>query len=92
MEARPRSIGIDGIPDATAAIAAGKMFATADFSGHDQAYLAVTAAVRHLRGQPVPKEIMLPVVIIDKDNVNKFMKTPEERPLRTGTSSSSGKA
>jgi ribose transport system substrate-binding protein len=56
-----------------------KMFATADFSGHDQAYLAVTAAVRHLRGQPAPKEIMLPVVIVNKDNVNKFMKTPEDR-------------
>ena len=71
--------GIDGIPDATAAIAAGKLFATADFSGHDQAYLAVTAAVRHLRGQPVPKEITLPVIIVDKSNVQKFLKTPEER-------------
>jgi ribose transport system substrate-binding protein len=76
---KTKVVGIDGIPDATAAIAAGKMFATADFSGHDQAYLAVTAAVRHLRKQPVPKEIVLPVVIIDKSNVQAFMKTPEER-------------
>ena len=66
---KTKVIGIDGIPDATAAIAAGKMFATVDFSGHDQAYLAVTAAVRKLKGQPVPKEIMLPVFIVDKDNV-----------------------
>jgi ribose transport system substrate-binding protein len=72
-------VGIDGIPDATAAIAAGKVFATADFSGHDQAYLAVTAAVRHLRRQPVPKDVTLPVVIIDKANVQTFMKTPEDR-------------
>jgi len=71
--------GVDGIPDATAAIAAGKMFATADFSGHDQAYLAVTAAVRHLRKQSVPKEIELPIVVVDKQNVAGFMKTPEER-------------
>jgi ribose transport system substrate-binding protein len=76
---KTKVIGIDGIPDATAAIAAGKMFATADFSGHDQSYLAVTAAVRHLRKQPVPKEIQLPIVIIDKNNVQGFMKTPEER-------------
>jgi ribose transport system substrate-binding protein len=76
---KTKVIGIDGIPDATAAIAAGKMFATADFSGHDQAHLAVTAAVRHLRAQPVPAEMMLPVVIVNKDNVNKFMKTPEDR-------------
>lgn len=71
--------GVDGIPDATAAIAAGKMFATADFSGHDQAYLAVTAAVRHLRKQPVPREITLPIQVIDKQNVGQFLKTPEER-------------
>lgn len=72
-------VGIDGIPDATSAIAAGKMFASADFSGHDQAYLAVTAAARQLKKQPVPKEIILPVVIIEKNNVKNFMKTPEER-------------
>lgn len=71
--------GVDGIPDATAAIAAGRMFATADFSGHDQAYLAVTAAVRYLRKQPVPKAIELPIVIVDKQNVAGFLKTPEER-------------
>jgi ribose transport system substrate-binding protein len=76
---KTKVIGIDGIPDATAAIAAGKMFATADFSGHDQSYLAVTAAVRHLRKQAVPKDIQLPIVIIDKGNVAGFMKTPEER-------------
>jgi len=76
---KTKVIGIDGIPDATAAIAAGKMFATADFSGHDQSYLATTAAVRHLRKQPVPKEIQLPIVIIDKNNVQAFMKSPEER-------------
>lgn len=76
---KTRVTGVDGIPDATAAIAAGKMFATADFSGHDQAYLAVTAAVRHLRKQPVPKEITLPIQIIDKQNVAQFLKTPEER-------------
>ena len=89
---KTKVIGIDGIPDATAAIAAGKMFATADFSGHDQAYLAVTAAVRHLRGQPVPKEMILPVVIVNKDNVSKFMKTPEDRDAPDWNAYASGKA
>jgi ribose transport system substrate-binding protein len=72
-------VGVDGIPDATAAIAAGKMFATVDFSGHDQAYLGVMAAVRHLKKLPVPKEIELPIVVVDKSNVAQFQKTPEER-------------
>lgn len=76
---KTKVVGIDGIPDATQAIDQGKMFATADFSGHDQAYLAVTAAVRHLRKQAVPKDIALPVVIVTKENVKGFMKTPEER-------------
>lgn len=76
---KTKVVGIDGIPDAIQAIAEGKMFATADFSGHDQSYLAVQAAARHLKGEPVPKEIMLPVFIIDKANVNTVSKTPEER-------------
>jgi ribose transport system substrate-binding protein len=87
-----RVVGIDGIADATAAIAAGKMFATADFSGHDQAYLAVTAAVRHLRKQPVPKDVSLPVVIIDKSSVQTFMRTPEERAVPSWDKSIGGKA
>lgn len=90
--AKTKVIGIDGIPDATAAIAAGKMFATADFSGHDQAYLAMTAAVRSLRKQPVPKEIILPIVIIDKQNVTAFMKTPEERAVPSWDKAVSAKA
>lgn len=76
---KTKVIGVDGIPDATAAIAAGKMFATVDFSGHDQAYLAVHAAVRFLRKQSVPKEIQLPITVVDKQNVASFAKTPEER-------------
>ena len=76
---KTKVIGVDGIPDALAAISAGKMFATADFSGHDQAYLAVHAAVRNLRKLPVPKEIKLPIVIISKQNISSFPSTPEER-------------
>jgi ribose transport system substrate-binding protein len=76
---KTKVIGIDGIPDAMQAIADGKMFATADFSGHDQSYLAVEAAVRHLRGQQVPKEIYLPVFIINQQNVGKLARTPEDR-------------
>jgi ribose transport system substrate-binding protein len=77
---KTKVVGIDGIPDAIQAISEGKMFATVDFSGHDQSYLAVEAAVRHLKGEKVPPEILLPVFIIDKNNVNKVAKTPEERP------------
>ena len=76
---KTKVVGIDGIPDAIQAIADGKMFATVDFSGHDQSYLAVQAAVRTLKGEKVPPEILLPVFIIDKGNVGKVARTPEER-------------
>jgi len=78
---KTKVVGIDGIPDAIQAIADGKMFATVDFSGHDQSYLAVQAAVRTLKGEKVPPEILLPVFIIDKGNVAKVARTPEERPV-----------
>lgn len=76
---KTKVIGIDGIPDAIQAIADGKMFATADFSGHDQSYLAVQAAARHLKKESVPAQVMLPVFIIDKGNVATVARTPEER-------------
>jgi ribose transport system substrate-binding protein len=77
--ARTKVVGIDAIPDAAAAIRDGKMLATADFSGHDQGYLAVHAAVRHLRGERVPREIMLPVAIIDRSNVESALIPVEQR-------------
>jgi ribose transport system substrate-binding protein len=77
---KTKVVGVDAIPDGAAAILSGKMLATADFSGHDQAYLAVTAMVRHLRGQSVPKEISLPVVIVNRENAKTWTMPVEERP------------
>ena len=77
--------------DATAAIAAGKMFATVDFSGHDQAYLAVTAAVRQLQ-QPAGAEgnrCCRSSSSTEAQRQPRSMKTPEERrspELEQGTS------
>jgi ribose transport system substrate-binding protein len=78
---KTKVVGIDAIPDAVAAIAQGRMLASADYSGHDQGYLAVTAAVKHLRGERVPKEIALPVVIVDRTNVQKWQLPLEEKPV-----------
>jgi ribose transport system substrate-binding protein len=78
---RTKVVGIDAIPDGAAAIDKGRMLASADYSGHDQGYLAVTAAVKHLRGERVPKEIALPVVIVDKTNVKHWLVSVEEKPV-----------
>lgn len=74
-------VGIDVIPDAVAMIRSGKMLASADYSLHDQAYLATTALVRHLRGEKVPSQLILPVKIATRDTVDAWVKTPEERPV-----------
>ena len=63
-----------------------------DFSGHDQSYLGVQAAVRHLEGKKVPPEILLPVFIIDKSNVGSVARTPEERPAPSWDKAVGGKA
>jgi ribose transport system substrate-binding protein len=77
---KTKVVGIDAIPDGIAAIQGGKMQATADYSGHDQGYLATVAAIRHLRGEKFPKDIALPVVIVEKGNAQPWAMPVEEKP------------
>jgi ABC-type sugar transport system substrate-binding protein len=56
------------------------MQASADYSGHDQGYLATSAAIRHLRGEKLPKEIALPVVIVEKSNAQRWAVPVEDKP------------
>jgi len=44
------------------------MLATADFNAMAMSEIATEAAVRHLRGETIPPEIMLPVRIVDAGN------------------------
>jgi ribose transport system substrate-binding protein len=73
--------GMDGNADAAQAILDGRLFATADYSGHDQGYIATKAAIKHLNGEKVPKELILPVTIVTKDNAAKWRLSYEERPV-----------
>jgi ribose transport system substrate-binding protein len=73
--------GIDCIPDATALVRDGKILASADFSPHDQAYLAVIAMVKHLHGESIPPRIIMPVKIATKLNVAAWLLPVERRPL-----------
>ena len=77
---KTKVVGIDAIPDGIAAIQAGKMQASADYSGHDQGFLATSAAIRHLRGEKMPKDISLPVVIVEKSNAQAWAVPVEEKP------------
>ena len=78
---RTKVVGIDAIPDGAAAILSGRMQASADFSGHDQGFLATAAAIRHLRGEKMPKDIELPVVIVEQTNAKSWTLPVEEKPM-----------
>lgn len=72
-------VSINGTPDAIAAIKAGDMLCSTEFSTLGFGTLAAEAAIRHLRGDPVPREIMLPTAIIDASNVTAWDKPYAER-------------
>ena len=61
-------VGINGTKEAIDAIKTGKMLASGDYNGYLQGCVAVYAAIRELRKQPVPKEIVFKAGVIDKNN------------------------
>ena len=61
-------VGVNAIPEAIAAIEAGRMLATANFDAMTMSSIATEAVVRHLRGEAVPREIVLPVQVVDATN------------------------
>jgi ribose transport system substrate-binding protein len=72
-------VGVNALPDAIAAIKAGRMLASADFDAMKIACIATEAALRHLRGERVPHEILLPVQIVDASNCAAWDVPIEER-------------
>jgi ribose transport system substrate-binding protein len=71
---------VNAIPEAVSAIREGKLLATVDFSAKDIATIAAEALLRHLRGESVPGEIMLPVQLVDSSNRRQWDKPFELRP------------
>jgi len=72
-------IGVNALPEAITSIKAGKLLATVDFDALKIACIATEAAIRHLRGETVPAEIILPVQVVDRTNYQ-----PWDRPSRRG--------
>lgn len=72
-------VGINGTKEAIDAINAGKMLATGDYNGFLQGCLGTMAALRSLRGQKVPKDIVLPASVIDKSNTSAHAVPVEQR-------------
>ncbi len=80
---RAAVVGVNAIPQAIEAIAAGRMLATADFNAMQMAYLATECAVRHLRGEAIPARIELPVQIVDRGNHARWDLPYGQRPVIT---------
>jgi ribose transport system substrate-binding protein len=72
-------IGVNAVPDAIAAVRQGSLLATVDFDAMKIAAIATEAAIRHLRGEAVPREIMLPAQIVDRTNYAAWDKPLEAR-------------
>ena len=72
-------VGVNAIPEAVTAIKSGKLLATVDFDALKISSIATEAAIRHLRGERVPAEIILPVKIVDATNYQAWDRPFEER-------------
>lgn len=68
--------GVNALPEAVSAVKAGRLFVTADFDAMKISCIATEAALRYLRGEAVPREVMLPVQIVDRSNCDAW-----DRPL-----------
>ncbi len=73
-------VGINGLPAAIEHIERGTMLASADFSAFNIAAIAARAVLRHLAGQTVPPEIMVPAELIDRGNCARWKVPFEKRP------------
>jgi len=76
-------VGINGTKEAVDLIKEGKMLASGDYNGFVQGCLATQAAIRHLRKQPIPKEVLLKPVVVDKSNYQPYEIPLEQRKCPT---------
>lgn len=72
-------IGINGSKEAIELIKSGRLLASGDFNGFIQGCLGTEIALRHLRKQPTPKEIILRPVVIEKTNYQPYETPVEQR-------------
>jgi len=77
---RAAVIGVNALPDAIAEIKSGRLLATVDFDAMKISCIATEAALRHLRGETVPAEVLLPTQIVDLSNCQEWDRPLEARP------------
>lgn len=73
-------VGVNGSKEAVELVKSGKLLATGDFNGFIQGCLGVEIAVRNLRREPTPTEIILKPVVIENANYQTHETPVEQRP------------
>jgi ribose transport system substrate-binding protein len=74
----PPIVGINAGKEAVEFIKSGEMLASGDYNGLIEGCLGAEIAIRTLRKQPVPKEVMAKTSVVDKTNAAAY-ETPVER-------------
>jgi ribose transport system substrate-binding protein len=76
-------VGINGSKEAVELIKSGKLLASGDFNGFIQGCIGTEIAVRNLRKETTPKEVMLKPIVIDKSNSAPYEVPVEQRTCPT---------
>ena len=76
-------VGINGSKEAVELIKSGKLLASGDFNGFIQGCIGTEIAVRNLRHEATPKEVILKPVVIDKVNFGPHQTPVEQRTCPT---------
>jgi ribose transport system substrate-binding protein len=72
-------IGINGILPAVKEVENGNLLATVDFNMFKIGCTATRAAIRHLKGEPLPDKIMLLAEVIDRSNHQAWLVPVDQR-------------
>jgi ribose transport system substrate-binding protein len=76
-------VGINGSKEAVDYIKSGDMLASGDYSGQPEGCVAAEVALRVLRKEEAPKEIIVKSVVVDKSNYQNFETAVDRRPCPT---------
>ncbi|NPV70572.1 MAG: sugar ABC transporter substrate-binding protein [Firmicutes bacterium] len=66
--------GLDANADACKAVDAGKMLMTCDKGWGRTGAIGVEQADKYFKGEKIPERILVPTAVVDKSNVDKFLK------------------
>ena len=79
----PPIVGINASKESVELIKAGEMLASGDYNGLIEGCLGAEIAIRALRKQPVPTEVMARTSVVDKSNLQAYEIPVERRPCPT---------